>query len=335
MHPPLQIHSDAIGPAHRVQIGYKHLVSDRKNKSVVVMGSYVADLAFRTPKLPAWGETCMGSAFQLGPGGKGSNQAVAAARAGAHVSFISKLGNDSFGKMARTMWNNEGIDASHVGCTTTSTGAAAIILDERSGENAIIVVPGACYDLCPHDVDDARSVIASGAVFLTQLELPLASVQHGLELAHSLGVTTILNPAPACQLAETIYPHCDFVTPNESEAELLTGMAVQSLADAERAANALLARGARNAIITLGSRGALVKNASTTQHVAAFDVGPVVETTGAGDAFNGGLAVALAEGLDVLDATRFACAVASLSVTRPGTAPSMPQRSEVDALLTR
>jgi ribokinase len=328
-----QANSDAIDPARRAQIGYKHLVSGTNSKSVVVMGSYVADLAFRTPKLPAWGETSMGSGFQLGPGGKGSNQAVAAARAGAPVSFISKIGNDSFGEMARAMWKNEGIDPSEVSSTATATGAAAIILDQSSGENAIIVVPGACYELSPKDVDGARPVIERAAVFMTQLELPLATVQYGLELAHSLGLTTILNPAPACTLPDAIYTHCDFVTPNETEAEFLTGVRVQSLSDAERAADAFLARGARNAIITLGARGALVKNHQTTRHVEALDAGPVVETTGAGDAFNGGLAAALAEGRDLLDATRFACAVASISVTRPGTAPSMPHRAEVDALL--
>jgi len=328
-----QTNSDAIDPARRAQIGYKHLVSGTNSKSVVVMGSYVADLAFRTPKLPAWGETCMASGFQLGPGGKGSNQAVAAARAGARVSFISKIGNDSFGEMARAIWKDEGIDASYVSSSTASTGAAAIILDQGTGENAIIVVPGACYELMPKDVDNARSVIEQAAVFITQLELPIATVQYGLELAHSLGLTTILNPAPACVLPDAIYPHCDFVTPNETEAEVLTGIAVRSLLDAERAADALLTRGTRNAIITLGARGALVKNAHTTHHVEAFDAGPVIETTGAGDAFNGGLAAALAEGRDLLDATRFACAVASISVTRPGTAPSMPRRAEVDALL--
>lgn len=328
-----QTNSDAIDPARSTQIGYKHLVSATNNKSVVVMGSYVADLAFRTPKLPAWGETCMGTRFGLGPGGKGSNQAVAAARAGARVSFISKVGNDSFGEIARTLWKGEGIDASYVTSTTAPTGAAAIILDQSTGENAIVVVPGACYELSPQDVDCARAVIERGAVFLTQLELPIATVVHGLELAHSLGLITILNPAPACVMPETIYPHCDFVTPNETEAELLTGIAVRSLPDAERAADALLACGARNAIITLGARGALVKNARVTHHVEAFDAGPVLETTGAGDAFNGGLAVALSEGRDLLDATRFACAVASISVTGPGTAPSMPHRAEVDALL--
>jgi ribokinase len=317
------------------QIGYKHLVADQSNRSVVVMGSYVADLAFRTRKLPSWGETSMGSGFQLGPGGKGSNQAVAAARAGAPVSFISKVGNDSFGEMARTMWKNEGIDAACVTSTATPTGAAAIILDQNSGENAIIVVPGACYELSPQDIDNARTVMHRGTVFITQLELPIATVEYGLRLARSLGLITILNPAPACALPDSIFPHCDFVTPNETEAEFLTGIPVHSLSDADRAAGALLSRGTQTVIITLGARGALVKDAGTTQHVEAFKAGPVVETTGAGDAFNGGLAVALAEGRNMLDATRFACAVASISVTRPGTAPSMPRRGEVDALLRR
>jgi ribokinase len=299
------------------------------------MGSYVADLAFRTPKLPAWGETRLGAGFQLGPGGKGSNQAVAATRAGAHVYFISKVGNDNFGDLARSMWRTEGIDASFVSSTTSATGAAAIILDQSTGENAIILVPGACYELSAQDVDQARAIIEVASVFVAQLELPIATVEHGLAMAHSLGVTTILNPAPACALPYSIFTLCDLITPNETEAELLTGIAVRSVSDAERAADVLLAHGTRNAIITLGARGALVKNASLAQHVEAFDAGPVVETTGAGDAFNGGLAVALSEGLDILAATRFACAVGSLSVTKPGTAPSMPRRAEIDALLAR
>jgi ribokinase len=302
-------------------------------KDVVVMGSYVADLAFRTPKLPAWGETRMGASFQLGPGGKGSNQAVAAARAGARVVFISKLAGDAFGNLARETWRKEHIDDSCVFSTTTPTGAAAIILDADSGENAIIVVPGACYELSPADVERARPAIERAAVFITQLELPIATVEHGLRVAHSLDVPTILNPAPACELPETIFEHIDFATPNETEAEMLTGISVRNLVDAERAADALLARGVRNAIITLGSKGAFVKNAATHQHIPAYYAGPVLETTGAGDAFNGGLAVALAEGHDLVTATRFGCAVAAISVTRPGTAPSMPQRSEVDALL--
>jgi ribokinase len=168
---------------------------------------------------------------------------------------------------------------------------------------------------------------------MAQLELPLEIVAHGLRLAHSLGVKTILNPAPAAALPDDIYPLIDFITPNESETEALTGIPVISVADAERAANVLLARGVKNAIITLGEQGAFVKNATSGIHVAAFDAGPVVETTGAGDAFNGGLSVALTEGFGLEDAVRFGCATAAISVTRPGTAPSMPRRHEIDCLL--
>jgi ribokinase len=300
---------------------------------VVVMGSYVADVAFRTEKLPAWGETYMGSGFTLGPGGKGSNQAVAAARAGAKVSFISKLGRDAFGDLARKTYREEGINTTHLLETDSATGAAAIIIDAVRGENAIIVVPGACFELTPHEVEQARGLIGEAVIFVTQLELSLPTVEYGLKLAHSLDVPTILNPAPGCKLPDSIFQYCDYITPNESEAEILTGIRVASLADAEFAADALLARGVRNVVITLGAQGVLVKNATIRQHVQACDAGAVVETTGAGDAFNGGFAVALAENKDIVQAARFGCAVAGISVTRPGTAPSMPFRKEVDDLL--
>ncbi len=303
---------------------------------VTVMGSFVADLAFRTPRLPGWGETVMGTAFRLGPGGKGSNQAVAAARLSGGVVFISKLGRDGFGELARRTYAEEGIDARFVFETTEeATGAAAIIVDQASGENAIVVVPGACFHLTPDEVDRASPLIEGAAVFLTQLELPIPVVEHGLKLAKQLGITTILNPAPARALPDSVYPLCDYLTPNETEAAGLTGETVANLADAERAADALLARGAGNVVITLGAEGALVKNSRTTERVPAFDAGPVAETTGAGDAFNGGFAVGLAEGMDVVAAVRFGCAVASISVTRLGTAPSMPRRPEVEALLKR
>jgi len=304
------------------------------DKWITVLGSFVADLAFRAKKIPAWGETILGSDFRLGPGGKGSNQAVAASRLGSKVGFISKLGRDSFGDLARRLYEQEGIDAQYVFETLDyPTGGAAIIVDEARGENAIIVVPGACYEVTPAEIDQARSRIADSAVFLTQLELRIPSVEHGLKLAHDLGVPTILNPAPALPLPENIFALCDYLTPNESEAATLTQLPVTDLFEAERAAEALLARGIRNVVITLGAEGALVKNSKLTEYVPAVDAGPVVETTGAGDAFNGGFAVALAEGKDIVAATRFACAVASISVTRYGTAPSMPKRSEVDAIL--
>src|SRR5215510_9573713 len=305
-------------------------------KWVTVMGSFVADLAFRTRRLPRWGETMLGSEFRLGPGGKGSNQAVAAARLGGKVTFISKLGRDAMGDLARHTYAEEGIDTQFLFATDVhATGGATIIVDEATGENAIVVVPGACFQLTCAEVEQARPIIAESSVFITQLELPVPAVEHGLRLAKDLGVTTILNPAPALPFPESIYPLCDYLTPNESEAAGLIGQTVSSIADAERAADMLLAKGVGNVVITLGAQGALAKNSRIVKHVPAIDAGPVVETTGAGDAFNGGFAIALSEGLDLIAAVRFGCAVAGISVTRHGTAPSMPRRSEVDALLKK
>ena len=301
---------------------------------ITIMGIFVADLAFRAPRLPAWGETVLGTDFRMGPGGKGSNQAVAAARLGARVSFISKVGRDAFGELARHTCAAEGIDTQFLyDCADVATGAASIVVQQDRGENAIVVVPGACTQLTTAEIDRAREQIAGSAVFLTQLEQPIALAEHALKLARSLNVTTILNPAPAATLPASIYELCDYLTPNESEAELLSGLPAQTGEQAEQAAEALLARGVKNVIITLGDRGALLKNATVTNQVPAFDAGPVVETTGAGDAFAGGLAVALAEGRDLTESTRFACAAAGISVTRYGTAPSMPRRVEVDDAL--
>jgi len=303
-----------------------------EKKWVTVMGSFVADLAFRTGRIPAWGETLLGQSFQLGPGGKGSNQAVAAARAGGRVSFISKLGQDAFGDMARNMYKTEGIDTRFLFTTASATGAATIIIDAEKGENAIIVVPGACFELTATEVDQARELIAASSVFIAQLELSLAVVEHGLALAHALGVPTILNPAPAAPLPDSIYQFIDYITPNETEAAALTGVRVATIADAEKAADAFRSRGVPNAIITLGAQGAFVKNAHLKAHVPAVNAGKVVETTGAGDAFNGAFAVALSEGMDLVEAARFGCTAAGISITRPGTAPSVPTRAEIDAL---
>lgn len=305
-----------------------------EEKWVTIMGSFVADLAFRAARLPGWGQTIMGSEFRVGPGGKGSNQAVAAARLGARVSFISKLGRDAFGDLARSTYRTEKVDTQFVFDTEQyPTGAASIVVDAVRGENAIVVVPGACFEITEEEVEQARSRIAHSAVFMTQLETRLPAVEYALRLAHELGIPTVLNPAPAQPLPERVYSLCDYLTPNESEAATLTGAAVPDVEAAERAAAALLARGTPNVVVTLGGKGALVKNAQVTEHVPAFHAGPVVETTGAGDAFNGGFVVGLSEGLDIVAATRFGCAVAGISVTRHGTAPSMPTRAEVDTLL--
>lgn len=309
-------------------------MEEGRAKPLAILGIFVVDLAFDTARLPKWGETVLGSTFRIGPGGKGSNQAIGSARLGGRVSFISRVGKDTFGEMGLRTYEAEGVNTEFVIADAgLATGAAAILIEEGKGENAIVVTPGAASALRTEDVDRARGRIAESAVFMTQLELPVVVVEHGLRVARECGVRTILNPAPACVLSDGVFALCDYVTPNESEAAMLTGLPVASLEEAERAAAALLGRGARNVVMTLGARGALVKNAATTEHVAAYDAGPVVDTTGAGDAFNAGLAVGLSEGMDLVEAARFGCAAAGISVTRPGTAPSMPRRDEVERVM--
>jgi ribokinase len=308
--------------------------SGARGARITILGTFVADLAFRADRLPTWGETVLGTEFRMGPGGKGSNQAVAAARLGANVSIISKVGLDEFGNMARRTWAGEGINTSFVIDTAEfATGSSTITVHETTGDNAIVVVPGSGFRITSDEIDFAADAIAESSMFMTCLELPMDVVRHGLALAASLAVPTMLNPAPAQLLADDIYPLCDYFTPNESEATRLTGVTVTNAESAERAADVLLARGARHVIVTLGENGALIKTATMTEHVKAFSAGPVVETTGAGDAFNGGLAVALAEGSEVLEAVRFGCAAAAICVTRHGTSPAMARRDEVRALL--
>jgi len=300
---------------------------------VCVLGIFVADLAFRAARLPAMGETVLGSAFALGPGGKGSNQAIAARRAGAEVSLISRLGADAFGALARRTYAEEGVDDSRVAEDPDhGTGAAFILVEEGTGENAIVVTMGAAGQLVPADVDAAADVIAGADVFATNCEVPVPVARRGLELARTYGVRTILNPAPAVPLPDDVYPLVDFLTPNESEAASLCGRPVDGPDAARAAAAAFRERGVGCPVITLGAAGALVGDAAAGVLVPAVDAGRVVDTTGAGDAFNGGFAVGLAEGRDPRAAAAFGCAVAGLSVTRPGTAPSMPTRAAVDRL---
>jgi len=304
-------------------------------KGIAILGIFVADLAFRAERLPAVGQTIAGSGFAIGPGGKGSNQAVAAARAGGRVGFISKIGRDTFGAMALQAWANEGI-APHVAqLEGVPTGAAFIYVQERTGENAIIVVPGAAAQIGAADVDAAAGVIRRARVFMAQLEQPAEAAQRGLEIARAAGVLTVFNPAPALPFDDAVYALCDFITPNEHEAAVLTGLPVTTVDEARRAGDALLARGAGCALITLGAQGALLHDATQSVHLPALSAGAVVETAGAGDAFNGGFAAALAEGATPLEAARFATATAAISVTRAGTAPSMPRRAEIEALMNR
>ena len=305
------------------------------NNTVAVLGIFVADLAFRAGRQPAIGETLIGSGFQMGPGGKGSNQAVAAARAGAAVTFISRLGKDEFGASALALYGRECIATRIVDMPDQPTGAAYIFVNDRNGENAIIVVPGAAGHITIADVDAAADVIGASSVFITQLEQPAAAARRGLEIAKGAGVVTVFNPAPAAVIDDAIFALCDYITPNESEAAMLTGLPVSSVDEARKAGDALLAKGAGTALITLGEIGALFHDATRSVLIPAFRAGPVVETAGAGDAFNGGFAAALARGMEPLAATKFGCAVAGLSVTRAGTAPSMPSLADVEALLNR
>ena len=300
---------------------------------IVILGVFVADTAYRADRQPRMGETIMGNSFKLGPGGKGSNQAVAAARLGGDVSLITRLGNDAFADLAEKTWADAGVESAATRDPASYTGAAYIFVEEASGDNAIIVCPGAASDIDVADIEANAALIRSASVFVTQLEQPIDAAKRALELAREAGVATILNPAPAAPLEDAVFGLCDYVTPNETETEELAGLKVVSLDDARRAGDALLARGAANAVITLGENGALFHSSGRSEHIAAFNAGPVVETTGAGDAFNGGFAVGLSRGLDPLEAVWLGCATAAISVTRPGTAPSMPSMDEVTRLL--
>lgn len=304
-------------------------------KPIVILGVFVADTAYRAARQPRMGETILGDSFALGPGGKGSNQAVAAARAGGDVRFITRLGRDTFADMALATWAGAGVKPAVTQDAGSYTGAAYIFVDSATGDNAIIVAPGAAALISEADIDGQAALIAGAGVFVTQLEQPLPAALRALQIAREGGVTTILNPAPAAPLPAGMLALCDYVTPNESEAESLTGLPVTTPSEAEAAARALRAMGAGAAVITLGAQGALYHDGTRTVHVPALNAGPVAETTGAGDAFNGGFAVALAEGADPVAAVRFGCATAAISVTRPGTAPSMPARTEIDGLLAR
>ena len=303
--------------------------------AVTVLGIYVADLVFFGQKIPQAGETVLGNNFVVGPGGKGSNQAVAASKAGAKTHFISKIGDDQFGRMAIEMYDEAKVDYSKVSISEDySTGAAAIMVDEVTGANAINVYPGASGAITKKDIDEAEQAIRDSKIFLTQLEAPKDVVMYTLKKASDLGVTTILNPAPAAHIDESVFPLIDYFTPNEIEASFYVKHQVETHDDARRAADSLLDRGIKNVVITLGERGAFFANANEAFlcPVATLKT-PVVDTTGAGDAFNAGLAVALMENVSVQEAMAFASATAGLSTTKIGTAKAMPSREQIEASL--
>jgi ribokinase len=300
---------------------------------VVILGIFVADLAFSASRLPVIGETIAGSRFAMGPGGKGANQAVASARAGAATAFISELGKDDFGDMALSTWKKEGIATLVSQSETDPTGAAFIFVNDQTGDNAVIVIPGAAANISASSVEKCAKTIEAARVFVTQLEQPVEAALRGLQIARAAGVITILNPAPAEPIPDEMYAFCDYITPNETEAAALSGVPVVNVEDAKVAANALLDKGVGTAVITLGEAGALFHNRQISEMIPAIAVEKVLDTTGAGDAFNGNFAASLARGADPLDAVRFANAAAGLSVTRMGTAPAMPERKETEERL--
>ncbi|ABG33207.1 ribokinase [Roseobacter denitrificans] len=297
---------------------------------VVILGVFVADTAYRADRMPRMGETIMGKSFALGPGGKGSNQAVASARLGAETHLISRLGQDDFGRLALETWRTAGVTPHAVQMADSYTGAAHIFIEESTGDNAIIIAPGAAAFISPQDVQAQAALIKGADVFVTQLEQPMDAAVKALEIARQASVTTVLNPAPAAPLPPGMLALCDYVTPNETETEALTGVAVTDAGSAQKACEALSEMGVGRPIITMGEQGAYLAGHGL---VPAVNAGPVVETTGAGDAFNGAFAAALSEGMPVERAVQYGCATAGISVTRPGTAPAMPSRAEVEALL--
>jgi ribokinase len=300
---------------------------------VAILGVFVADTTYRAERPPRMGETLLGRSFALGPGGKGSNQAVAAARLGAEVSLITRLGEDAFAEMALRTWAEAGVTPAVTRTPDSYTGAACIFVEDGTGDNAIIICPGAAATITPEDLDARAGLIAGAAVFVTQLEQPLDAAIRGLEIARGNGVATVLNPAPGRDLSGEVLALCDYLTPNETEAEALTGMRIGSLDEARAAAERLRRRGVGTVVMTLGDKGALVHGDGRSVLVPALAAGPVVETTGAGDAFNGGFATGLARGMEAIRAAGFGCAAAGISVTRPGAAASMPTLAEVEALL--
>ncbi len=300
-------------------------------KTIVVVGSSSTDMIIQLERIPRPGETVLGGRFTMAAGGKGANQAVAAARAGGDVTFVARLGRDRFGDQIVAGFVKDGIQVDYVFRDKTSPTGVALIFVAPDGENSIAVAPGSNGSLSPADVRKARHAIAAASVLVVQLEIPLPTVQAAAEIAAEAGVPVILNPAPACRLSDELLALVSILTPNETEAELLTGIQVSDDATAERAADCLLARGVKTVIITLGPRGALVASQEFRGLVPGFKV-DADDTTAAGDVFNGALAVGLTRQQPLAEAVRFANAAAAVSVTRLGAQPSCPKRKEIKKL---
>jgi ribokinase len=299
---------------------------------IVVVGSSNTDMILKLDRIPKPGETLLGGEFLTAAGGKGANQAVAAAKAGGAVKLVARVGKDMFGERAVAGFMDSGINVDYVQYDKSASGVALIFV-AKDGENSIGVGGGANAKLSPADVRRAKGAFADADVVIMQLETPLETVQAAVDLAAASGARVILNPAPAQALPDKLLKKVSILTPNETEAELLTGVKVTDEASCTRAADILLGKGIKTVIITLGARGSFVATASSSELILGFKVNPV-DTTAAGDTFNGALAVALAEGSSMPDAVRFANAAGAISVTRMGAQPSAPKRSEIEKLLS-
>jgi ribokinase len=288
----------------------------------------------RVSRFPEPGETLFGSELHTVPGGKGANQAVAAARLGARVSMVGRVGQRGFSSLLLNSLVENGVDHRNVIPGSQATTGTALIMVDDTGQNRIIVIPGINMELSPADVERAEDAISQTDVLLLQLEIPLAAVTRAVEIAHASGVKVVLNPAPAQQLSSTLLSKVDVLVPNETETHILTGMPVENESQVLEAAKALLDLGVDTAILTLGGRGAILARKGKTELIPAFDV-EVVDTTAAGDAFMAGFSVALAEGKPLEEAVRWGNASGALATTQLGAQPSLPLRRDVERLLTQ
>ncbi len=298
---------------------------------VLIIGSSNTDFSLKVRSLPKPGETILGNAFSVQAGGKGANQAVAAARLGSNVKFCCKVGSDGYGETALTSYRNEGIDDNYFLVDDSLPSGVALILVDRNGENQIAVASGANGHISPTDIEAIES-FSKFDVVLTQLEIPLVTVESICRRAHDENALMILNPAPAQRLSTDVLSNVDIITPNETEAQILTGVRVETEDDAFRAGKILCDKGVKQVIITLGSKGAYIFDGSTSLLVPAFKVN-AVDTTAAGDVFNGALCTALSERMEIESAVRFASAASALAVTRKGAQDSAPTRKEVELFL--
>jgi len=299
-----------------------------KNSSIVVVGSSNTDMVVLTDHLPAGGETVLGGEFFMNPGGKGANQAVAASRLGGAVTFIAKIGNDIFGKQAVELLKKEGINTSYILEDPDHPSGIALITVDRQGENCIVVASGSNANLRQGDIQKVKEIIQQAGIVLLQLEIPQPSVEYVVQIAAAAGAKVILNPAPARTLPDELLGRLSIITPNETETEILTGIKIKDEESAERAAIKLREKGVDTVIITMGSRGAFVFNDDVCEMIPAPAV-QAIDTTAAGDVFNGALSVALSENKSIYEAVFYACSAASISVTRRGAQASAPFRNEI------